>query len=673
MRTHTRLASVFITGILSLTGCMNYMPRLDNPLSTAASMRVEVEVYKGPLSKNVSVQWGELEGLVDEAADALTTFNDGIVTAGARAGFVTDCATCEAAYCDTTCEVTDCTTCEAKVSIDPHYRSEKIAEQNIKNPNKDRILPRTMRPEIDTRTVYKVGESSMHDGNDPSEKPLWCANGKLQKNKQSLIGCHILSNMHGDVRVLLEELNTLHASMMQRSITVGPSEQPFEEVIDNFNRIYTLLLAAKDKTDLLKDSCAEAYELNEALSTIRTNLKEAKGILEKNERVWDDIKEASNALAGALDNMPVNLKDNLAAKIIPDGAIDLSQRISARVLSSIESVEGMVSPIAAETHLPLPFAIHPSTVVEWSRELESAANEIGQLLDFFFKQVRGCQKLEGTSCEQRKRIMERVGRVAIKLKAKAVYWAETHVGIAPQEREVRIAVAIFANLASEYSNQLESLADGLQWQLGEDGKRMKARQLPLSVYLRNAEATDFLNLYTWYRAAAPAIWEEMLLHPFNAFTSNETADRVRVIERLFADHNWEKINTVYGSGQGDFSMALIKDEIGNWNLKSFDSDPTELLKAYTNFAKFALSTVSSKGIALLAELDGVLGSSKGLNMNALHKRVVKELRAIKVPEQEQCFVQCTNASDKVIKRIRDILSDYEAVIDTLQESLTPNF
>ena len=78
------------------------------------------------------------------------------------------------------------------------------------------------------------------------------------------------------------------------------------------------------------------------------------------------------------------------------------------------------------------------------------------------------------------------------------------------------------------------------------------------------EPTDFLNLYTWNRAAAWALLEEMVWHhPLNAFSSNETADRVRVIERLFADHNWGKVNTVYGSGQGEFTMALVKDDVGN--------------------------------------------------------------------------------------------------------------
>jgi hypothetical protein len=67
-------------------------------------------------------------------------------------------------------------------------------------------------------------------------------------------------------------------------------------------------------------------------------------------------------------------------------------------------------------------------------------------------------------------------------------------------------------------------------------------------------------------------------------------DRVKAVRRLFADHNWSNINTVYASGWGKGSMALIKDDIGNWNLKGFDSDPEDLLKAYKDVSIAALET-----------------------------------------------------------------------------------
>ena len=48
-----------------LCGCAN------TPLSTAASMRVEVEVYKGPLAKEPEIQWADLVGLLAEAESGL--------------------------------------------------------------------------------------------------------------------------------------------------------------------------------------------------------------------------------------------------------------------------------------------------------------------------------------------------------------------------------------------------------------------------------------------------------------------------------------------------------------------------------------------------------------------------------------------------------------------------
>lgn len=473
MRTHIALAALFLAGVLSLTGCRS------NPLSTAASMRVEVEVYKGPLSKTLPVQWGKLEGLVDEAADSLTTFNDAIVMAAARLGYVTG-------------QNNDPK--KAHVSIEPHYRSGEIIDQGSGS-----ILPRIKRPDIDTRTVTKIDDTSYYD---------WCKSEKVKSSRTNIpnafIGCHILSNMHDDIRVLLAELHILHHDI-ERHVS--------------------------------KES---GCHIDQTLAT-------------------------------------------LDGSSMPQGSADTSDCQTRRADTSTKRT--------------------PSGL-DASRE----------------------------------QVIKQVSHVAVKLKAKAFYWAETHVGVSPQNRDVRIAIAAFANLASEYSNQLESRADALQWQLG---KKISAKQLPLSIYLRDAEPTDFLNLYTWNRATAPALLTDMVWHPLNAFSSNETADRVRVIERLFADHNWGKINTVYGSGQGKFAMALVKDEIGNWDLKSFESDPSELVDAYTKLTLAALKktrkaiTGGGDEWADLLRLTGNLaqgqisddaGQSNAFNTNRLHERVIEELK-----------------------------------------------
>ncbi len=243
-----------------------------------------------------------------------------------------------------------------------------------------------------------------------------------------------------------------------------------------------------------------------------------------------------------------------------------------------------------------------------------------------------------------KNILPDSAEVATIFKSKAIYWSEAHTAAPPQNRLVRISMTNFSNFASEMANQIESRADALLKQIAGEGR--PRQELATSVYLRDTMPTDFLNLYIWNRAAAPALIEEMILHPLNAFSSEETTDRVRVIERLFADMNWSKVNTVYASGQGEVAMALIKDDIGNWNLKSFDSDPTELVEAYTDVTKAAIkavaTAVASGGSS--GALDSVLATASrltrgqmgdggatagGFNVAALHDRALKEIEELR--------------------------------------------
>ena len=166
---------------------------------------------------------------------------------------------------------------------------------------------------------------------------------------------------------------------------------------------------------------------------------------------------------------------------------------------------------------------------------------------------------------------------------KAFYWAASELGDDDDKgatRDLVDGVNLFSNLA----NQVSSRADRLLLQIaGTDRKH-----LPLSVYLREVEPTDFNNLYDWQDARS---------------NKTDAVNDIRVIERLFADSNWAKINTVYASGQGDVAMAFIKDDIGNWNLKAFKNDPSELLQAYTDFTLNSISkaaelvkTISTGGI-----------------------------------------------------------------------------
>lgn len=165
--------------------------------------------------------------------------------------------------------------------------------------------------------------------------------------------------------------------------------------------------------------------------------------------------------------------------------------------------------------------------------------------------------------------------------------------------KVRIASVNFIVSASEYSNQIGSRADALMKQFGSmDGR--DRRELPLSVHLREAEPTDFVHLYKWMDATSPALVNYFIIG------SGTVDDRIKIIDRLYADHYWSKINTVHASGRGKTQMAFIKDETGNWNLKSFDNDPSELLEGYAKVAKTALD-----GVVKIAARAAKAGASGG--------------------------------------------------------------
>lgn len=318
--------------------------------------------------------------------------------------------------------------------------------------------------------------------------------------------------------------------------------------------------------------------------------------------------------------------------------------------------------------------------------------------------VGSCQNIEDKrSTEELKNCLKKISKFAIKLKASAFYWAENQIALPAgspiiggglEGRAARITVTTYVNLLAEYANQLNSRADALLKQL-DTGTGVPRQYLPTATILRDTNPTDFLNLYTWNRAAGLPTVEEMVTHPFHAFSSDDTADRVRGFERLFNDHYWSKINTVYTSGQGQVGTALIRDEIGNWMLKSFENYPGELVKAYWGLTKAgvegaaelvgaAASGGSSEAIDKLPEVLSTVGRLMGgqitpatsvaanINTGALRVQTLQNLKNIQ-KDIENLDPKDTSSIEGKLKEARDALDDYERVIVTLQQgAITAN-
>ena len=249
------------------------------------------------------------------------------------------------------------------------------------------------------------------------------------------------------------------------------------------------------------------------------------------------------------------------------------------------------------------------TGVQWTEILSAVNKQLSELPLSSPNRKSASSIATGGAVDYRQALLEST-RIAAAMQAKAFYYATASTAGQSADPVVRIATAYFIAATSEYGNQIQARADSLLKQLGTEGR--DRRELPLSAHLREAEPTDFMHLFDWTDGHLPRLYD--YVH-FN-FSPN-LEERIKIVDRLYADHFWSKINTVYASGRGKAQMAFIKDETGNWNLKSFDNDPTELLDAYTKVTKSALEGV--------VEIAGEIASG---GADAGFKKAADELLAI---------------------------------------------
>ena len=668
------------------------------------------EVYKGPLSKTLPVQWGELEGLVDTAVDSLEKFGEmmcqaidsktsnhsdegsksescwsGCESASAVAGSVSRTGNVgnqilRRMYADVVCltkEAEGLQRVVRRLHVDAPGCHIDQALALLDGPanapcpvSQGRTESESAREKVVSHLETARAAAAVTS---EREKKVRQVAGEVYKSVNNAREVTAAAEKYVDRWILLANARATAITFEKRLIDLADRLDEFHDAIEEVTR--------HAKRVLTEESDRDANALQDALVGLDGALQEAAKLADATRQAELLGTMVFNEWRGALGKIDAPASGFVAkeAEKLPYVAADGS---SFEIAPSLESAARIVRDVAAEAGQMMRL----TKAGAWIRRLTAAANAvendrtmvaelragvagIGSKVELLATQLemdhpslrRALDELETAQAKtretkelsntantpwegpSRKHIVRQIGDLAVKLKSKAFYWAETHTALAPSNRKVRIAMAGFANLASELSNQLESRADALQWQLDEEFGA-NARRLPLSLYLRDAEPTDFVNLYTWNRAAAWPLWEDVMAHPWNTLSSDETADRVRVIERLFADHNWGKINTVYGSGRGDFAMALVKDDIGNWSLKSFEANPTKLVKAYTELTLAALAKTRRKVtgsnlpkpelLRLTGNLAaGQIGAGAGpfavVDTERLHERVVAELTGIR--------------------------------------------
>ena len=244
----------------------------------------------------------------------------------------------------------------------------------------------------------------------------------------------------------------------------------------------------------------------------------------------------------------------------------------------------------------------------------------------------------GTNLDDCTNQLSRISTYGSYLKRRAAYWAAEHVATSPRSTRLRIEMANFAQFAAEYGNQITSRADALLKQSsGAKGIAIAREQLPNSIYLRDSEPTAYLNLYDWNEAAVSSGEERG--------RRATTAERIRMVEHLVADNYWSHINTVFAAGQGDVSMALVKDDVGNWNLKSFDNDPTDLLDAYKKVGLAAVGAITE----LASNASGLPNAENALNF--ANQIALGSTSGARAEETEERLAGLRQETARLIKKI----------------------
>ncbi|MBU6165121.1 MAG: hypothetical protein KGQ52_03195 [Alphaproteobacteria bacterium] len=146
----------------------------------------------------------------------------------------------------------------------------------------------------------------------------------------------------------------------------------------------------------------------------------------------------------------------------------------------------------------------------------------------------------------------------------------------PHAPSVRSAVLGLSLITAEYGNQLQGRITTLTRQINDD---KSANLLSTADFLRDASNTRFLRMAEWLDGGIGGNPGGM-----------DVADRARLAQSLTSDFYWQPVTSVHGSGRGEVAMAFIKDSIGNWDLKSFSNDPGELLASYRSVADAGIKT-----------------------------------------------------------------------------------
>jgi hypothetical protein len=128
---------------------------------------------------------------------------------------------------------------------------------------------------------------------------------------------------------------------------------------------------------------------------------------------------------------------------------------------------------------------------------------------------------------------------------------------------------------------------------------------PASAYLRNANAATSLQSdpSVYWRNLLGEQGLRTLLSGGGALQREENINRVRTeVDKQF----WQTVNTVRVAGAGKTDYVVAKDDIGNWYVKSYESDPSSIIRGAQGLAMFNLGRSLDLNLMRYSEISSEL-------------------------------------------------------------------
>jgi len=583
MKTQFTKTALALACTVGLSGCG--VTSVGDAFSGGSSMRIDVEVYKGPLSKNIDVQWGELTAVILEAQTALTTFDDDLLRSASAQGYL----------------------------VDAELPPTELDIWGKTNTYKIKEFRKTLdKADADVRSVGRLLNQEL--------KILETISTDLNNVRDAYnVTFFFASRLASDVQTDGDNLSSTLAALKSATSNLSEIISPLPEKFDTVPWDSMPDAAVKDVTqEQLNEGKAKLNDVKNALNRVKDEVNKLENIelTDLGARLKSKVKRDLN---GPITITPFyrGLSRRDDRKNIPSRTVSKVRGIASR--SDKDSLVWCNSAKYRQAlegdSSDLLIGYDCLKVAQLHDEIDHLNKIIQTFKDDFLKGSghfgRSLSNVtDGSEEDQLTELLTYASEIGSRLKAKAFFWAGSMMAV-PPGRVARSLATAFTNVTAEYGNQIASRADTILKQCpyvrnGDGSGEYNcdngiAKRLPLSVYLREINPTEFHNLFIYNRSGGLATVEETFSRPVWNLGTEESSDRSRVVEKLFADHNWSNINTVYASGQGDVSMAFIKDSIGNWNLKNFKSDPTELLEGYKNItvaaAKAAVELIGDAGTA----------------------------------------------------------------------------